>query len=183
MFGNTSVLLKYFKVYVCTIKTVEGAQQPHGNLHEDLWFCLWMFLVTSELFAYLPVASIRPSYIMVLFASSEGATSSCSDWHWEWTLEVIVFSLSLQAESLKAGCPGPGRSLVSPKLGIIIEGVSKFTKVALKANKKSCTKLNTFYLQGITWVIVVNHYEFLPLENLKGFFPPSVNQVEVNTTS
>lgn len=137
MFGNTSVLLKYFKVSVCTIKIVEGAQQPYGNLHEDLWFCFWIFVVTSELFAYLPVASIKPSYIMVLFASSEGATSSCSDWHWEWTLEVIVFSLSPQAESLKAGSPGPGGSLVSPRMGIIIEGVSKFTEVPLKAKKKA----------------------------------------------
>lgn len=102
MFGNTSVLLKYFKVCVCAINIVEDAQQPHGNLCEDMWFCFCILVVTSELFAYLPVASIRPSYIMVLFASSEGATSSHSDSHWEWTLETIVFGLCPQAESLKS---------------------------------------------------------------------------------
>lgn len=109
MFSNTSVLLKYFEACVCTIMTVEGAHQAHGNLREDLCFCFCILVVTSELFAYLPVVSIRPSSIMVLFASGERATSSHSDWHWEWTLEVILFSFDLQAQSVKASCPGPGR--------------------------------------------------------------------------
>lgn len=79
MFSNTSVLLKYFEACVCTIMTVEGAHQAHGNLREDLCFCFCILVVTSELFAYLPVVSIRPSSIMVLFASGERATSSHSD--------------------------------------------------------------------------------------------------------
>lgn len=79
MFGSTSVLLKYFEVYNCTIKIVEDAHQAHGNLREDLCFCFCILVVISELFAYLPVASIRPSSVMVLFPSGERATSSHSD--------------------------------------------------------------------------------------------------------
>lgn len=119
---------------------------------------------------------------MVLSASGEGATSSHNDWHWEWTLEVILFSLPPQAESLKAGCLGPGQSLVSLRMGIIIEGISRFTKAALnkQRNKKPPTKLSTFHLQGITWVIAV--IQIFATGKIQGIFS-SVNLLEVNTTS
>lgn len=121
---------------------------------------------------------------MVLFALSEGATASLSDWHWEWTLELILFSLPPQAEPFKAGCPGPGRSLVSPRMGIIIEGRSRFTKVALKKKQTNKTPHKTKYLP-LARNNMSNSSELLWIfstENLKNFFFP-LNQVETNTTS